>query len=209
MAAIKQLLEQFTATFEAGEEPDLAAILAEADNDSARQELADRIDSYLMEAPRRQWDPIAYESSPARDAVERAYESIEGVSGSWPVLLPHLRHRAKIKRSELVWKLAAALGVNDQERVADYYNQMEHGNLAAHGVSDRVIEALAGIYGASAELIRRAGEATMPPASAGAVFTRTATPDPAFDEASPPSAPEREEPDPGETDEVDRLFTGG
>ena len=46
------------------------------------------LDTYLMDAPRRRWDPAAYEGSLAQAAVDRVYESIEGVSGTWPELLP-------------------------------------------------------------------------------------------------------------------------
>ena len=159
-----------------------------------------------MTAPRRSWDPVAYEASPAKAAVDRVYESLEGVSGTWPELLPALRNRARIKRSELVRRLADALGVGDRaERVGDYYNRMEHGRLPAEGVSSRVIEALAGIVGASAEAIREAGAPGGEAGGPDLLYTRMAPSDAAF-EAEEVAAPADRA---AGWDEVDELFRGG
>ena len=58
-------------------------------------------------------------------------------------LLPRLRDRARLRRAEVVSRLAAALGAGDREaKVAGYYHAMEQGTLPAAGVSDRVLEAL-------------------------------------------------------------------
>jgi hypothetical protein len=206
---IESLLAEFRAGYEAGERPDLAAIVERAPEDE-RQTLRERIDSYLMDAPRRAWDPAAYEASLAKQSVERVWESLEGVSGSWPQLLPHLRNRAKIRRQELVERLAAALGVGDRtERVAEYYNDMEHGRLRAAGVSARVFEALAEIVGTSAETIRAAGEGVRPEAAGGPLFARLAEVDERYlatdQEMAVGGAPE---PARSDRDEVDELFTG-
>ena len=210
---VEELLAEFRAGHERGEQVDLAALLERALADQ-RQTLADRIDHYLMDAPRRAWDPVAYEASMAKQSVDRVFESLEGVSGSWPELLPHLRNRARIKRRDLVERLAAALGVADRtERVAEYYNDMEHGRLPAAGVSERVFEALAAIVGSTAEAIRAAGAGARPDAEGGALFARKALPNADFDllhessdagSAAPPPAAE-----PARRDEVDELFTGG
>lgn len=210
-----RLADEFAAQFEAGGAPDPREFLDRAD-EGQRQELESLIDRYLMTAPRRRWDPVAYESSEAKAAVDRVYESLEGVSGSWPELLPALRNKARVKRSDLVRRLADALGAGtgerEVERVGGYYHQMEHGLLPAEGVSARVIDALAAIVGASAEAIRAAGEAK-PEGGGGdsAAFARLATPapgsptrveDPSFEPADAETdgaAPDR--------DEIDRLFT--
>lgn len=207
------LLEQFKAAYEAGERPELAQYLERA-SPEGRQALEQMIDSYLMNAPRRSWDPDAYAASPARESVERVWGSLQGVSGSWPELLPHLRNRAKLKRSELVQRLAETLGVaGREEKVALYYHRMEHGQLPAEGVSGGVFDALGSILGESAELIRRAGFGRLAAAEGEgdlAAFARTAEIDEVYaeelhDEAAelpaPGSAPGR--------DEVDELFTGG
>ena len=150
----------------------------------------------------------------------RIESSLTGSSGTWPEVLPRLRERARIKRSDLVERLAGALGVGSQtEQVATYYHQMEQGRLDSAGVSTRVLEALAGILGSSAAALREAGEsiALPPDAAAGPVFARTAFPDAAYAESSDmeesagvttPETASHVEAD-EERDQVERLFTGG
>lgn len=215
MAELERLLQQFAAELEAAGRPDPAALLAQVEG-AERQELAERLDRYLMQTPRRRWDPVAYEGSAAKLAVDRVYESLEGVSGSWPELLPHLRNRARIRRRELVERLAVALGVGGAaqvEKVADYYNRMEHGLLPASGVSGRVIEALAEIVGVGAEAIRSAGAADAGERAGGAAaFARTAVSDPdyaAYLASDEPALGQASSGAPERRDAVDELFTGG
>ena len=212
MADLDRLLDDFAADYEAGRATDVAALLDGVPAEQ-RQELASRLDTFLMQAPRRRWDPAAYEGSLAQAAVERVYESIEGVSGTWPELLPQLRNRARIKRRDLVERLARSLGFEsgaEIEKVGGYYHRMEHGMLPAEGVSGRVIEALATIVDASAEAIRSAGARAGEQAAGGATFARTAFPDEDYpaeasladaDAPAAPGAPER--------DEIDALFLDG
>ena len=211
------LFEEFKAAFAAGERPDLGALLARVDP-KQRQALLERIDSWVMEAPRRPWDAAAYADSPARESVERVWESLEGVSGSWPELLPHLRNRARLKRAELVEHLAARLGFPaETERIAAYYHGMEHGRLRARGVSDRVLEALSDLLGTSRDALRAAGEGIggLESESPSALFARTATPDPTYASEEPADAPaspggeaaERAA-EPSRRDELDELFLG-
>ena len=211
MADPKDLLAEFATALEAGSDPDPREFLARAPEDR-RQELAELIDRHLMTAPRRAWDPVAYEASMAKAAVDQVFESIEGFSGTWPELLPRLRNRARIRRAELVERLAEALGVGtgrpQVEKVGGYYNRMEHGLLPADGVSARVIAALASILGASAESIRAAGAAAGSAAEPTAeAYARLASPDAAydFDAAAAPGA----EAGAPARDEIDELFTGG
>ena len=213
MADLDRLVRQFAAAFEAGNSPDPREWLENAQAPE-RQELARRLDAYLMTAPRRAWDAAAYESSPAHKAVERAYESLDTPAGTWAELLPALRHAAQLKRSELASRLASALEVSGQEvKVGDYYNQMEHGRLPAPGVSERVIAALAEIVGTSAEQIRSAGSRTTasmelePPSDA--VFALLAPPDAADADASAPADADAAAASPPDRDEVDELFLGG
>ena len=111
--------------------------------------------------------------------AESLEKSLDGVAGLWPAVLPGLRERARLKRAELVARLADALGVSGGEKkVADYYHRMEQGTLPASGVSDRVLEALGKLVGTSAAALRRAGQAAAEPGgaapAAGAVFARKA-----------------------------------
>ncbi len=109
-------------------------------------------------------------------------------------------------------RLADALGAAGKEKkVERYYHEMEQGMLPAKGVSNRVLDAIGSIVGASGEALRRAGAAFPPgpPPTEGAALARTATPDEEYDSESsgapaPASPAERTE-----MDEVDKLFTGG
>lgn len=209
----QQLRDEFAAAFEAGEEPNPTDFAERADDPGARQETEALIDRYLMTAPRRKWDPVAYEQSLARVAVEQVFDSIEGVSGTWPEVLPALRKRARIKRRDLVERLAEALGFGEQaevEKVGRYYHEMEHGLLPAEGVSPRVIDALAGIVGSSADVIRRAGEAvTGTGGSAGEVFARKALLDADYVADAGMASPAEPAAAPRQRDEIDELFTAG
>lgn len=211
MADLEALRDEFAAAFAAGEEPDPKQYLRRVEGDE-RQQLESLIDQYLMTAPRRTWDADAYERSLAKVAVDRVLESREGVSGSWPELLPRLRDRARIKRAELVERLAAALGLGGEaevEKVGVYYNRMEHGALRASGVSDTVLAALAGIVGTSAEALRAAGAVGPEPGGGGGVaFARVAVADADYGGESLASAPAPAG-TPPERDRIDVLFTGG
>jgi hypothetical protein len=206
----RELLAEFSAAFEAGEEPNPRDFLERA-SEGDRQELVALIDRYLMTAPRRAWDPDAYERSMAKVAVEQVFESMEGVSGTWPELLPSLRNRARIMRRELVERLTAALGFGGDpaiEKVGRYYHEMEHGLLPAEGVSGTVIGALAEILGVDAERIRQSGSAGMAsPGEGGVVFARKAVLDEAYAVAEMASGPA--EPAAPQRDEIDELFTAG
>ncbi|HKJ35783.1 MAG TPA: hypothetical protein VKA36_04380, partial [Solirubrobacterales bacterium] len=162
MADLQALIEEFRAAYEAGQSPDLRAFLERA-SPGDRQTLAAELDSYLMTAPRRAWDAAAYAESPARRAVERAWDSLETSAEPLPELLPTLRTRAQLKRRELVQRLAETLGVAGREaKVGDYYHELEQGRLPMEGVSSRVFEALGEILGTSAERLRAAGAAMRP-----------------------------------------------
>ncbi|MDA0166560.1 hypothetical protein OM076_40225 [Solirubrobacter ginsenosidimutans] len=206
MTDVSRLLEEFIADDRAGGLADPAAYLARASAPD-RAELEALIDGYLARAPRRAFDAAAFEASPAA----RVVASLAGSSGTWPSLLPRLRDRARLKRAELVARLAADLGVGGREaKVASYYHAMEQGTLASSGVSDRVLEALGRIVGESAAVLRAAGTlAPPPPPAPGAAFARVAAPAPAFRAAGGEPMRARAEAAESERDEVDELFTGG
>jgi hypothetical protein len=201
MTDMHRLLEEFIAEDRSGV-ADPALYLARVSGVD-RSELEALIDAYLARASRRAFDRAAFESSPARGVAA----SLAGSSGTWPALLPRLRHRAQLRRAEVVSRLAAALGAADREaKVAGYYHAMEQGTLPAAGVNDRVLEALGRIVGESTEVLRTAGQAThSPPRLGGAAFARVASPAPEF--ASPPAAAAPPAPR-AERDEIDDLFTG-
>ena len=210
MTDVDRLLKQYIEEHQSGGEADPLRYLEQVSDRVERLELEALIDGYLMHAPRQEVDLTAeYEGSLAEKVVESLSPSITGVSGLWPTVLPELRNQARVKRAVLVSRLATALGVADrEEKVADYYNQMEQGRLPAEGVSGRVLEALGSILGQSAERLRAMGEAlgpAGPPSEEGAVFARRAAlSEPA---APPPGAAAPRAPD--DWDDVDELFRGG
>jgi hypothetical protein len=214
MADVDQLLKQYIVEHRAGGEANPRAYLDQVEG-TERAELAELIDAYLARSPGQPWDEEAYGGSPAERTVASLHESLAGASGSWPVVLPQLRYRARIKREQLVERLAAALGVaGREEKVAFYYNQMEHGRLAPAGISDRVLEELATIVDTTKEALRQAGQAvSASDADAGAVFARKAAPPPPEYAEPPgmarpgegPAVPKAAEFD---RDEVDELFLG-
>ena len=161
MTDVQRLFAEYTEAYPADPSPFLTQV-----SGRDRAELAALIDAFLERAPRRAFDPEALRSSPAAAVAESVHRSLAGSSGMWPSLLPQLRHRAKLKRADLVAQLAARLGAEGQtEKVGRYYHQMEQGLLPASGVSDSVLEGLGRIVGYGADALRKAGE--MPGAGGG------------------------------------------
>jgi hypothetical protein len=206
MSDVDRLFQEFIAEDRTGVADPLAYLERASGTD--RAELEALIDGYLARAPRRPFDRDAFARSPARGIAEELARSLGGAGGTWPALLPRLRHRAQLRRGDVVARLADELGAADQrDKVARYYHGMEQGTLPAAGVSDRVLEALGRVVGVSAQRLRDAGRAAgdaVAGGTAAAAFARVATPDPRFEEAPPPAAPRA-----AERDEIDELFTGG
>jgi hypothetical protein len=210
MTTVDELFDQFRAAYRAGGDADPRRFLDRVSG-LERRELEALIDTFLGQDPGRAFDEAAFErftESPLRLGVRREVEESLGLAEDWTTLLKQARTAAEIPRSTLVSRLAAALGVQAQERkVRDYYHEMELGLLPARGVSDRVLEALSRIVNVPVERLRAAGERLAPPGAgaAGPVFARTAASQPAPAPAmrSQMSAPE------DAWDEVDQLFRGG
>lgn len=215
MSDVDRLLSEYISEHRAGGEADPVGYLEQLEG-TDREELAVLLDAYLQRTPGREWDPEAFEGSAAERLTQSLSKSLAGNAGLWPVVLPRLRERAKVKRADLVEKLAQALGVGaSQEKVASYYHEMEQGSLESTGVSDRVLDALGKIVGASAESLRRAGEnlgqAVALEDRADPAFTRVqnAAPEYADADAVDTPAPARSPGTPEDWDEVDELFRGG
>jgi len=209
MTDVDRLLADYIAEHRAGGEADPREYLSRA-SPAQRTELAALIDTYLTHAPRQPFDQATFRGSSAERAVDELERAIAGQAGLWPAVLPTLRDRAGLKRSELVERLAAMLGVSDRkDKVAGYYHTMEQGRLPAEGVSDRVLEALGQLVGETAQALREAGRALTPagqgPATAPTpAFARRAYAEPAAAESAAAPTPSR-----AEWDEVDELFRGG
>jgi choline dehydrogenase-like flavoprotein len=207
MADVEQLLHEFIEEDRAGGAADPLEYLLRVEG-ADRAELEALIDGYLARAPRRPFDRADFLRAPARVVAEELGRALGGVSGTWPALLPRLRHRAQLRRAEVVAGLAEELGIAHVDKVARYYHRMEQGTLPAAGVSDRVLEALARVVGVTAQRLREAGRAAggVPPAAGAAeAFARVGSPDPEYvgaDELTGVEGPDEPR------DEVDALFTG-
>lgn len=213
MSEIQRLLAEYIAEHRAGGEADPRAYVSRAAS-ADRTELAALIDSYLARAPRQPFDADGYRGSTAERTVDELERALRGQAGLWPALLPQLRNRAGLRRSQLVERLSVALGVSNQtSKVAAYYHRMEQGLLPAQGVSDRVLEALGQIIGESAQALRQSGRSLAaaaggPPPPARSFARRTSVEGPVA-AAGAPATPHSGASEAAEWDEVDRMFCGG
>ena len=202
------LLSQFIDAWTRGERPDVDAYLNQASAD-ARDDLADQIGLFLQYAPTPAYSDEARTAIRSDPAMQQVTGAIEGEAGLWPVLLPRLRGRARLRREEVVARLGEVLGIQGKEaKMRRYLHDMEIGVLDPRGVSQKVLDALGSILGVSGEELAKAGDfSTLGPSSelAGAYYRLQ-------DRATEPGEPVPAAASPartGEPDEVDRLFTGG
>ena len=211
MTEVDRLFESYINEHRAGGEAQPWAYLEQVEG-ADREELAALLDAYLARAPGAEWDEQAFADSPAPRLAEQMSRALSGEAGLWPVMLPRARERSKIERSQVASRLAAALGVaKSEEKVRNYYHDMEYGLIPASGVSQRVLDALGEIVGVAAETIRSAGRTlgTGQAPAAGPAFARTTVADQSYATAKPMAAPAPEMEADEPWDEVDQLFRGG
>jgi hypothetical protein len=201
MSTVDELFDRFRAAFQAGERADPADFLTQLSG-TDRRELEALIHGFLERGGRRRFDAAAFAADPLAQRVEATLR--ERMTESWQTLLPTARDEAQLLRSDVVTRLAAALGVSGRrDKVETYYHQMEQGRLEPSRVSERVLAALSAIVGVSAERLRAAGRLAPPPAPGAQVFARSAP------SAASMPAPAKAAAAPEEWDEVDELFRGG
>jgi hypothetical protein len=212
MTDVERLLTEYKKAHEGGDEADPRPYLARVAGVD-RELLAGLIDAYLAEAPRRPFSAAAFGESRAAPVAEEVERSLAGAGGMWPALLPRLRARARLRRTELVAQLAARLGAQGQrDKVGLYYHQMEQGLLPESGVSETVLVALGKIVDSTASALRKAGQmpAPGPPRTdEGAVFARATYGEPAPEVPADAEELAARERGAEKWDEVDRLFRGG
>jgi hypothetical protein len=208
MASPDELLDQFIASWNAGERPRAEDYLERVPAD-ARDELAGLVNAFLDQAPRPAFSAETRAAIEREPAVAELAALIDSDAGFWPSLLPRLRRRAQLTRDEVVAQLAGVLGVAGREpKVKLYYHQMESGTIDPEGVSGRVLESLAGIFGVSAEALERAGSfGTVSKAAGPATFYARSYDLHELSSADRHVASARASP--GDWDEVDELFRGG
>ena len=161
MADAHTLLEQYIAAHSKGEDADPREWL-ERLPEGTRARQAGGADRRLPRSARPCARGTRRPSAPraSRRFAEQVNSALYSQAGNWPAVLPALREKARLKRSDLVARLAAALGVQDkEEKVGSYYHEMEQGLLPSEGVDDKVLDALGSILGQSGRGAAAGGEA--------------------------------------------------
>ena len=202
------LLSQFIDAWNRGERPDADDYVSRA-RDDEKPALADQLNLFLQYAPTPEYGEAARAEIRAEPAAQRIASALEGEAGLWPVLLPTLRERARLRRDQIVAQLTEMLDLEGGEKkVRRYLHEMEVGSLDPRGVSQRVLDALGAILGVSGDDLARAGDFETlgggpPPAAA---YYRARLEVDALSEMATPAASRGIEAEP---DQIDRLFTGG
>src|SRR4051812_34815041 len=143
MSDVEQVLREYIREHRAGGDADPREYLTRLDEGADRLELEALIDAYLERAPRASVSSPIVPSPAVEQVVNRIEFALDAPPETWRSLLPSLRMQARLKRGELVTRLAEALGLPGREdKVARYYNAMEHEQLDPSGISPRVFEAL-------------------------------------------------------------------
>jgi hypothetical protein len=210
MASVDETLSAFIEAWNEGQRPDVDEYLERAPA-GERKDLADLIRTFLLEAPVPSYSEETLVAIGAEPGTRKAAALLDEETGLWPSLLPRLRHRMKLKREEVVVQLAELLGVGaDAPKVRAYYHEMETGTLDPEGVSRRVLDALARIFGVSAGELETGGEYSVAFSPEAAFLRRldglAGSADHVLAESMEYGSPGGE---PEEWDEVDRLFRGG
>ena len=110
MASVDETLSAFIEAWNAGRRPDVDEFLERAP-EPERDELADLIRTFLLEAPVPAYSDETLAALRNEPGVRKAAALLDEEAGLWPALLPRLRHRMKLKREEVVLQLAELLGV--------------------------------------------------------------------------------------------------
>lgn len=210
MDPVDRLLNEFVEAWNAGDRPEVDDFVERAP-EAERNELAGLIGAFLEIAPTPPYSPEQLEElrrDPTVKVIAKLAEQAEAAS------LPGLRQRAKLKREQVVASLARALGLEGREaKIQRYYHEMEIGTISLTQVSQKVLDALAGIFKVKSSEVERAGAFFhLSPEPAAELFLRLDSleehPDAVAGERLEAAAARSPVPD-EDWDEVDRLFLGG
>lgn len=204
------LLSEFIDAWNAGRRPLVAEFLERA-APTEREELAARIEDWLVVAPTPRYQEHALADIRREPALVGALAEIHAAPGLWPDLLPRLRERLGLKRREVAARITSAFTLKGQEERAErYLERMEHGDLDATLVSRRLLDALGSVLGISGHDLARAG-ALHPaaPTPRRALFRAGREPGQLFEEDLEALSRAATAPAPPPMDELDRLFVGG
>jgi len=186
-----ELIEEFRRAYLAGERPDAAAFMNRASDDQ-RDALGIGIRTVLAEEP------------PPDPAPETLVMVQAMMRGEQPLIA--LRASKGLTRDTVVHRLRELLllGPDREPKVAEYYHELETGQLPLAGIRDRVFDALASALDVARSSLMLKGPGPEARGSQFGAFARAGDPTTPVDTfSSMLTAP------PGEPDEVDDLFTGG
>ena len=173
--ARERILSQFIDAWNAGLRPEADAYLERAPEEE-RAELAEDISSFLTWAPTPDYSAATLEQIAAEPIVQAALAAARGPGGLWPELLPRLRARAALSRTQVAAALVELLRLpSGSERKAEtYLGRMEEGELEPTGVSRRLLDALARVLRVPVGELEGAGDlgAWRPPPPAPAAQFR-------------------------------------
>ena len=178
-----RLLSEFIDAWNAGRRPRVRDYLARLPDGPERDALAEAITDWLSVAP-----APAYPDATRREIrADIAH-----------VLAPaRLRERSGLSVRELAARVARAFAVTDVERTEAYLVRLEAGELEPSRVSRRLLDALAGLLGAT------------PVLRPGAALFRAEDADASLRSDIERLSRAALTPAPAPMDELDRLFTGG
>lgn len=168
--------DRYTESFRQGK-GDPTPYLEQFEGEELR-ELELLVDSFLETGP--QPDPA---SGSGRDPeLERianlVMTRVGGAGGGLAAMVRGLRDESDLSQTEVVRQLAGSLEADaaEAEKIDGYFHDLEWGSLPAGGISDRVLDSLAGILHTTREKLREAGQALGPSRSAAAApfFARMA-----------------------------------
>jgi transcriptional regulator with XRE-family HTH domain len=205
---IDKLLSEFVDAWNAGERPHVDDYLERA-APAERDELAERLEEWLLVAPSPAYSEQVLEHIRAEPAFAAALAEIEAEPELWPEVLPRLRERAGLRLQDLASRITAAFGLaGEEDRAARYLERMERGDLDPSRVSRRLLDALGTALGVSGETLGRAG-GFRPAAPGHALFRAESAAGARFEDDLEALSQAALAPAPPPMDELDRLFVGG
>jgi hypothetical protein len=214
MSSPEHVLSAFIDAWNAGRRPRAREYLARVPDGPARDELAERITTWLETAPTPAYDESTRAQIRSEPIVQRVFAAVGDDAGLWPQVIPELRARSGLSIGQVAARIVARfhLAPGNERRAADYLERMERGELEPSRVSRRLLDALGDVFGASGRTLADAGllgGALRPAAAGGTLFRADEDTGDWIAEDIEALSRAAMAPAPAPQDEVDRLFLGG
>ena len=213
-----QILSEFIDAWNAGARPDVDDYLARA-SEPDRGELAEQLVAFMAFAPTPAYSDEALAAIREEPIVAAALGAPSARGGVLPALLVALRGRRSWTTPQVAGELARELEVSGEStsKIAAYLERLERRELDPSGVSSRVFDGLARLFGVPRDELEGAadvgGRGLRPvPARGRAAMAFRAEDKEAAEDARDDLellAQALHAPGGGARDEVDELFLGG